>query len=307
MTWRSGTLNSHHHTLATYTWESAAPKAVVLVAHGMAEHAARYDRFARFLSEHGYTTRAHDHRGHGQSISDGDQGYFGAQNGWNLCIDDLHRHTEIIRELYPDLPIILFGHSMGSMMAQEYIIRHGDQLQGAILSGTSGPPDLLARVGTYIAMMERFRIGKRGLSPLLNKLSFDGFNQQFKPCRTDFDWLSRDHAEVDKYIADPLCGFPCTTQLWVDLLCALREMSRRERKAQIPKELALFIFSGAADPVGKNTRGILKLIDTYRDCGLSNIHSIFYPGGRHEMLNETCQEQVHADILTWLDSVVTHR
>lgn len=302
MVWQSGTLNSQNHMLATYTWESASPKAVILIAHGMAEHAARYDRVARFLCEHRYTVRAHDHRGHGQSISDGDQGHLGDEGGWDLCINDLHQHIQTIQELYPDLPIVLFGHSMGSLMTQEYIIRHGDQLQGAILSGTSGPPDLLAKIGVYITALERVRIGKEGRSSLLNKLSFDGFNQRFKPCRTDFDWLSRDHAEVDQYVADPLCGFHCTTQFWLDLLCALREMSRRERKAQIPKNLALFLFSGAVDPVGKNTRGVRKLIETYQDCGLTNIHSIFYPGGRHEMLNETCRDQVHSDILTWLDN-----
>ena len=302
MTWQTGTIDNHNHTLVTYTWENPSPKAVILIAHGMAEHAARYDQVAQFLCEHGYTIRAHDHRGHGQSISNGDQGHFGDQNGWDLCIDDLHRHVQMIREIYPKSPVVLFGHSMGSMMTQEYIIRHGDLLSGAILSGTSGPPDLLARAGTYIALMERLRAGKSGYSPLLNKLSFDGFNKQFKPCRTDFDWLSRDHAEVDKYIADPLCGFGCTNQLWIDLLCAMREMSRRERKAQIPKDIALFIFSGEADPVGKSSRGVRKLIDTYRECEITNIHSIFYPGGRHEMLNETCRDQVYSDILTWLNA-----
>jgi alpha-beta hydrolase superfamily lysophospholipase len=160
--------------------------------------------------------------------------------------------------------------------------------------------DLLAR-------LERLRLGERGKSNLLTGLSFDGFNKAFKPNRTKFDWLSRDQAEVDKYIADPRCGFACSASLWVDLLDTLGENAKPERQALIPKDLPVYVFSGSRDPVGANTKSLVQLLGAYRAAGLTNVKHKFYPEGRHEMLNETNRDEVTRDILAWLDATVRER
>ncbi|MFT3766176.1 MAG: alpha/beta hydrolase [Minicystis sp.] len=152
-----------------------------------------------------------------------------------------------------------------------------------------------------MARAERARLGPRGKSKLLNALSFDDWNKGFKPNRTSFDWLSRDAAEVDKYVADPLCGFLVTTQLWVDLLDGTAEIADPARQAQIPKDLSVFIFAGSEDPVGGKTKGLQQLVAAYQTAGLRDVKHKFYPGGRHEMLNETNRDEVTRDVIAWLD------
>lgn len=288
-----------------YDWRpEGAPKAAVQIAHGLAEHAGRYARLAEALTSAGYAVYAGDHRGHGRTApTPADLGFFAERDGWRKCIDDLAQLHRRIAADHPGLPILLIGHSMGSFMAQQVISERGAELAGAVLSGSGGKPNALASVGRLVARIERWRLGPRGRSALIQSLSFDAFNKPFAPARTRADWLSRDPAEVDKYLADPCCGFAATVQLWIDLLDALGDVTGPARQALIPKRLPLYVISGSRDPVGGNTKGLLQLLGAYRAAGLERVTHRFYPDARHELFNETNRDEVTRDLVAWLDGV----
>ncbi|MFO0758065.1 MAG: alpha/beta hydrolase [Byssovorax sp.] len=260
--------------------EGTAAKAIVHIAHGMAEHGARYARAAEALTRAGYVVYADDHRGHGQTAK-GELGYIAESGGFYRVVKDLALLIAREKKDNPGLPAVLFGHSMGSYYTQAFLIEHGKEIAGAVLSATSGKPSLLASAGRVFARIERLRLGSRGKSTILNKLSFDQFNVPFKPNRTAFDWLSRDPAEVDKYVADPLCGFICTTSLWVDLLDTLGEIADPQRQRHIPSELPVYVFCGTEDPVGERTKSVDQLLGAYRAAGLHKVTHRYYLGGRH--------------------------
>ncbi len=281
------------------------PRAVVQIAHGMAEHSGRYERLAQALTEAGFAVYADDHRGHGQTaLRPADLGHFANHKGWEKTVDDLWHLTLRIALAHPGRPIVLLGHSMGAFLAQDYIARHGDALAGVALSGASGRPPPLIGLGRLIARAERLRHGKRGRSRLLERLSFGGFNKAFAPARTPFDWLSREGDEVDRYIADPLCGFRCTTGFWLDLLAALPRIAGPAHLARVPKDLPVLILAGALDPVGGATKGPRQLVAAYKHQGLQHVEHKFYDGGRHEIFNDTNRLEATADFIAWADRVV---
>jgi alpha-beta hydrolase superfamily lysophospholipase len=209
------------------------------------------------------------------------------------------------RKENPGVPAVIYGHSMGSYLAQALLIEAGAELHAAILSASSGKPNALASAGRIIARAERARLGPRGRSRLLNSLSFEAFNKAFKPNRTAFDWLSRDEAEVDKYVADPLCGFVVCTQLWVDVLDALTEISRPDLQARIPKGLPVYVLTGSDDPVSDRTKSLDQLVGAYRRAGLTRVTYKIYSGGRHEMVNERNRDEVLRDLVTWLNGTLS--
>ena len=285
-----------------YRWlPDDAPRAVFQIAHGLAEHAARYGRLAQALTAHGFAVYAGDHRGHGQTAVAGDHGFFAASDGWRRCVGDLWTLNRRIAANHPGLPIILLGHSMGSFMAQDFVADHSDAIAGLVLSGSNGPPPAIAGVGRMIARIERLRQGARGKSALLQAMMFGEFNKPFKPARTAFDWLSRDPKEVDAYVADPLCGFEFSNQLAVDLLDAIGGLLKPERLARIRRDLPIYIFSGSDDPVGAN---LPALAEAYRKAGLTKVEMRVHPGARHETLNETNRDEVTADLVRWSETVV---
>jgi alpha-beta hydrolase superfamily lysophospholipase len=290
--------------LRCWTPDGAA-KAAVQIAHGLAEHGGRYGRLAHALTAAGYAVYASDHRGHGRTaVTADDLGFFAAREGWTAVIDDLRQVRRRIAGEHPGVPIVLIGHSMGSFLAQQVMSDEGDTYAGVVLSGTGGKPSALAAAGRLIARIERLRLGPRGRSPLLQAFSFSAFNKQFAPARTPFDWLSRDTAEVDKYAADPLCGFPASVQLWIDLLDALGAVTSAARQARIPKRLPIYVIVGSNDPVGANTKSVQQLLDAYRSAGLERVAHRFYDGARHELFNETNRDDVTRDLIQWMDGVV---
>jgi alpha-beta hydrolase superfamily lysophospholipase len=295
--------------LYVYRWlPEGAAKAVVQIAHGLAEHGGRYARLAEALTAAGYAVYADDHRGHGRTARTADDlGFFAERDGWRKCVDDLWQLNRRIASDHPGLPIVLLGHSMGSFLAQQFISEHGDALAGAVLSGSSGKPDALAAAGRLFVRIERLRLGARGRSRTMHQLSFGAFNKSFQPARTPFDWLSRDAAEVDKYAADPRCGFIASTQLWVDMLDALGWIAAPVRQARIPKRLPIYVISGSKDPVGANTRGLQQLLAAYRAQGLERVSHRFYEGARHELFNETNRDEVTRDLTAWLDDAIAER
>jgi alpha-beta hydrolase superfamily lysophospholipase len=277
-----------------------APRLAVQIAHGVAEHSARYERLAFALTSAGFAVYASDHRGHGPRCPPEDLGFFAAQMGWRRCLDDLRTVNRRIHADLPQTPVVFMGHSLGSIMGQQFVAEYGADLAGAVLSGTSGTPAAILPLGRLIARLERWRLGPRGHSALLHKMLFEEFNKPFKPARTDFDWLSRDTVEVDRYIADPFCGFPVTVQLTIDILDALGPIAAKDTAARIPKTLPIYIFSGARDPVSAKLQG---LIDAYRNAGLTRVTTRLYPDARHETLNELNRDEVTADLVAWLENV----
>ncbi len=290
-----------------YAWlpRDAAPRAVVQIAHGMAEHAGRYGRLAAALNEAGFTVYANDHRGHGRSVRQpADLGHLADRDGWTLALADLDRLNTLIRQRHPGLPVVLLGHSMGSFMAQRYMIEHGDRIAAVVLSASNGPIGPLRPIGVQVARLERLRLGRRGRSGLIHSMSFGSFNKGFRPVRTECDWLSRDAAEVDKYVADPLCGFVCSVQTWFDFLNGLGENEKADNLARIPKDLPVYVLAGSDDPVSARTAGLQRLMAAYETAGLRRVEHRFYPGGRHEIFNETNRDEVTADLVAWLDGVL---
>ena len=283
-------------------WEPEnQPKAVLQIVHGMAEHIERYDLFARYLNQNSILVVGADNASHGKSISkDGIRGYFGAEHGWNSLIQDIQSVHSIIKQSYCGLPCILFGHSMGSFLARSYAARHGDDLDGFIFCGTAGKNPALP-VAKLLARSEIRKNGASTPSRLLDKLSFGAYNNAFKPNRTPFDWLSRDEAEVDKYVDDPACGFVFTAAGFRDLFDGLGEVSGPQWARRVPKRPILLI-AGDADPVGANGKGV-KQVEAWLVQSGHRVKCILYPGARHELLNETNREQVSDDVRLFIEGV----
>jgi alpha-beta hydrolase superfamily lysophospholipase len=278
-------------------------KAVVLVAHGMAEHGARYERLAEKLTAAGWEVYAPDHRGHGKTAAtEAELGYFADKEGFRRVVDDLHEIEVLATGEHAGLPVFLLGHSMGSFLSQAYIALYGENLSGCILSGTSGPmaPAMLMGGKAIAAIGCAFK-GRHAKAPLANKMSFGSYNDAFKPNRTEFDWLSRDTAEVDKYVADPLCGYVCTYGFFKDFIEGLAFIHKPETMSRIPKSLPLFLVAGSADPVGAASGSVAKLAGMYRSLGIGDVELKLYKDAHHEIFNETNRDEVMADVLAWLE------
>lgn len=292
-------LHIHH-------WCSKAPpKAAVMLAHGLAEHAGRYARLGEALTAHGYELFALDQRGHGQTAQHGILGHFADQDGWNKVVNDLACLNHHIRQKHPSLPIFLLGHSMGSYISLAYLMQHSCSLQGAVLSGSNYQPARLYRAARLIAHLERWRLGSTGRSRLINFLSFGSFNKAIKSARTQFDWLSRDPVEVDRYVSDPHCGFVATTQLWIDLLGGLEGISNTKQLAQIDPDLPVLIIGGDCDPVSAGQR-LNDLAGALRVAGLQHVELKTYAGARHELLNESNRDEVTRYLIDWLDQALAY-
>ncbi|HET8989237.1 MAG TPA: alpha/beta hydrolase [Humibacillus sp.] len=275
-------------------------KAVVQISHGLAEHSARYARFAQRLTDHGYAVYASDHRGHGRTSSP--RGSFASHDGWQTVIDDLHSVTARARHEQHGVPVFLLGHSMGSFLARGYAAQYGSELDGLVLSGTSGGEGALGKVGVFVASTQARLRGHTHTSGLMNKLSFGQYNNAFKPTRTDFDWLSRDTAEVDKYVNDPDCGFVFSAGGFADLLRGLAHANDDRTVALVPKDLPIHLTSGDKDPVGDSGKGVQRAADQFKRFGVRDVTVTLWPDARHEILNEINRDEVEVEILEWLDA-----
>jgi len=289
-----------------HRWEVRAPRGLVHIVHGMAEHGLRYGRFAAALTAAGFTVWAHDHRGHGRHlVSDGGPqrlGHFGDRDGWQHLIDDASAVSRALKASAAGTPLFLFAHSMGSFVGQALLARHGDAYAGVFLCGSNGPPGALESASVAIARIERRLRGPLTPSRWLQRLVFTTYNREFAPARTTADWLSRDAAEVDAYLADPLCGFPLTTQAWLDFLEGKATLGDPSLLAGVPKGLPVRLIAGGQDPVGEMGAGVRRLFDMYRTAGLTHVSLQLYPGARHELVNETNRDEITTDVLAWMRS-----
>ncbi len=287
------------HEIPVYLWTpDSAPRGVVQVFHGLGEHAGRYARFAGAARDRGLVVWAHDHRGHGPATAE--YGFFAERDGWGAVVTDGHTVAAALRDEYPGAPRALLGHSMGSFIAQAYAARYGQELAALVLSGSALPARAQVVPGRWLARAIALFRGRRAQSALLDTMGFGAFNKPFEPARTEFDWLSRDPDEVDKYVTDELCGGPYTTGLWIDFLGGLAQVGRHDSIRRIPSELPILITGGSDDPVG-GARGMARLSDVYRRCGHERAETRVYAGGRHEMLNETNRDEFTKDVLDWID------
>jgi len=288
---------------ATSWMPDGDPTTVVQIMHGASEHLERYARLADALTDAGYGVYAHDHRGHGRTADR--HGRFGVARpgGWTAMIDDASVVTDLIHENHPEARIVLFGHSMGSFVAQGYMERWGNGLSGVVLSGSSHglegsdellpPPDSIA--------------DPHPDSPSeLFAAMFAGFNEPFtSDDATGFEWLSCDPAEVKKYVDDPWCGagVPLTNGFVADMIHGMVDAWDPEAEAKIPTNVPVLVMSGLQDPVGGFGEGASALATNLAALGVERVTANMYPDGRHEMLNETNRDEVTADLIRWLGNI----
>ena len=291
-------LAADSHEIQVQLWSPDGPaRGLIQIFHGLGEYGGRYERFARAATAQGFAVGAHDHRGHGEHSKT--RGYFAKENGWDLLLSDALLVHERLVTRFPNVPITLLGHSMGSFIAQNFAMNYGDRLDALLLSASTLAPRIESGAGHVLAKLECWRLGDGANSALLDKLGFGDFNKPFLPARTDLDWLSRDEDEVDAYAADSLCGGPYTAGLWRDLTGGLFSIAAEDMVARIPTDLPILISGGGDDPVG-GERGLGKLALRYAQTGHGRLKVKIYPGGRHEMLNESNRDEVTADWLDWI-------
>jgi alpha-beta hydrolase superfamily lysophospholipase len=280
-------------------------RGVVMIEHGIAEHVERYAPFMSFLAENGFAVAADDHLGHGASIErDDDKGFFAESDGWWRVIDDIKTLRDTMKEKYPGVPFVLFGHSMGSFLARTYIIKYPNDFDAAVISGTGQQSPLMVNAGYLMANMLVNKLGARGDGRQLNDIAFGSYNKKIADKRTDFDWLSRDPEQVQKYIDDPLCGFVAKCSLYRDMMAGIKFISDKKNAAGMNKDMPVYFMSGAEDPVGEYGKGVNKAYKMFCDLGMKDVTIRLYPGGRHEMLNETNAADVRMDILNWINEKI---
>ncbi|HBF3670419.1 TPA: alpha/beta hydrolase, partial [Clostridioides difficile] len=291
----------------TYKWEDEnikKPKAVIQIAHGMAETAQRYETFAKVLTKNGYIVYINDHRGHGKTAKIIENvGHLAEKEGFRCLVEDMYTLTNIIKKENEDLPIYLFGHSMGSFASQRYIMDYSNNLSGLILCGSNGKQGIILNLAHLIINREIKKYGRRSKSNKINDLIFGGEIIRRNE-KTKFDWLSRDKEQVEKYINDPFCGVVCSCGFFYDLVQGLKEIEDKENLKKVPLDIPIYIISGDKDPIGKNGKGVLRLRDRYIKLGVKDVTCKLYKDGRHELLNEINREEVFEDIICWLNNKI---
>ena len=276
-------------------------RAIVQLSHGMVEFIDRYKPLAEDLAGRGILVTGHDHLGHGGSIrTKDDYGYFAQPDGNRAVLDDLHAMTTLTKQLYPGVPYFLLGHSMGSFYARQYLCEYGAELDGAILMGTGYQPKALVTLARTVCRVLAVFFGWQHRSKLVRDLSFLGYNKGLEG-RTPHDWLNRDPAEVDKYRADERCMFTFTLNAYYSMFTGILRLYDPDFLNRMPKDLPLLFLAGDADPVGEQSKGVQRAIDSLKAVGVQNITQKFYPGARHELLVEINRQEVFADIGNWLD------
>jgi len=292
---------SDGHQMPIYAWlPEKEPICILHINHGMSEYGERYNTIAKLLVARNVAVYAHDHRAHGNAVATINDLGIADKNWFYQQIKDIRLVTQYLRKTYPIKKVFLLGHSMGSFILQRLFQLHGNELDGLILSASNGKPDPLLPFGIALAWVQMKLMPHRYRSQLIDKLSFQQFNKAFAPNRTDHDWLSRDTNEVDKYVADPLCGFVCNATFFHYFFKGIRDAFKPDNIKTIPKEIPVYAFAGDKDPVGFAGKGFLQLIDKWKAARVKDITYKLYPNGRHEMLNDINRQEVIEDLVHWL-------
>lgn len=289
-------------------WMPDDPDSVVCVlqiVHGMAEYVGRYEEFAKFLTDRGFVVTGEDHMGHGKSVGKvGKNGYFCEQDPATVLVRDGHRLKKATQALYPQVPYVIMGHSMGSFITRNYMFRYGTGISAAVIMGTGMPSLTALNLSKAVAVVQRFFCGSDHVSKLLDKLVFGNYNKKIDNARTPFDWLSRDEERVDRYMADSMCGFVFTVNGFSTLFELISRLHNRQNLDRIPKSLPVYMVSGTGDPVGGYGKGVEKAYESLKEAGLENVELKLYEDARHELLNETNRDEIMQGIYEWLERTV---
>ena len=287
-------------------WEpdGGRPVAVVQLVHGMAEYLDRYDEFARFLNSRGIAVFGHDHAGHGQSLDERGTGTFAVKQGYVTALKDVHKVMRWGRSHFGALPFFLMGHSMGSFFARRLMTMYGDEMDGVVLSGTGFHTGAVVRAGRTLSALECRLKGRYYRSPLLTQMAVGAFDKPFAKEGVKNAWLSVNRDNVERYNADPLCGFAFTAGAYEDFFRILQDLTSRKDFDAIPKSLPVLLVSGAQDPVGDMGKGVIKVEQSLQKAGLRDVSMRLYEHDRHEILNEDDRAQVMEDIAVWLEGCI---
>lgn len=279
---------------------AGSPAGKLAIIHGMAEHRGRYEDFSKKLVSEGYSVYTYDQTGHGETAleNDGQLGHVPLSTGWKGLVNDANTFLESVVSGNSEVSLYLFGHSMGSFVARSLITRHGDKVDGAILSGTGRVSKAVLRVLKPVAKLEKWIRGELSSSYLMEKILFSSHNSEFEPADTPFDWLSRDEDVVENYLKDELSGFSCTTGFYEVFIDGMKELAGSDETDKIRKDLPILFISGQKDPVGGED--VLQLAEEYARAGLKKVESKVYPDARHELLNEINRDEVIKDVVDWL-------
>lgn len=284
-----------------YTPDNGEVRGIFQIVHGMAEYVERYEDIAEYMTDRGFVVTGDDHLGHGKSVPEGGTyGYFCEQDPATVVVRDVHRLKKMTQELYPGVPYILLGHSMGSFIARNYICRYGSGITAAVIMGTGMQPKALIGVSKFLVGFQKTFLGDKHPAKFINGLAFGSYNKRIAKPRTEFDWLSVNEANVDKYIDDPLCGRLFTVNGFRTLFELISRLLNRKNLEGVPKDLPIFFVAGAEDPVGDYGKGVEQARDSLAAVGVKDISLKLYPGDRHEILNEDDRDTVKEDIYNWI-------
>ena len=292
---------SDNHELYFEVYVPKNPTAHVHIIHGMAEHIARYEEFIMYLTKQGFIVSGHDQRGHGRTAErNGKEGYFAAQNGFNRVVEDVSEVISAVQQQINELPLIVFGHSMGSFVGRRYIQLHSESVSRAVFSGTGGNPGVAGKLGIFLALANGKFNGSDEKSKAIGSLVFSPFQKDFKEESSSFAWLSRDAMEVAKYEADPMSGFVSTNQFFADLLTGMLLISKTEEIDKIRNDLPILLISGSEDPVGHKGRDLFVAAEQYKKAGIQDIQVYLAEYARHELLHEVDKLLYFNVIAEWM-------
>ena len=288
-----------------YKWDALDPNAirgVVQIAHGIGEHAGRYDTIAHRLQKEGFIAYANDHRAHGKTAEIKRLfGYYEGDDYFEDAVADMHSLAQLMRTEHPSAKFILFGHSMGSLLSRKFVLHYGNEIDALILSGTANFIKGLGHFGFSSSKVVSLLRGRQRSNETLRAVFFDEFNKKFKPNRTKLDWISSDEAAVDDFEADPYRIENFSIGVFADILSNSKKLNNSEAFIKTPNELPILMFSGDEDPVGEMGKGVSKVAQNFKQNGNHKLTFNLYKGGRHEMLNEKNRKEVEEDIITWLN------
>lgn len=290
-----------------YRYMPASPPArgILLINHGLSEHSGRYKAFAQAMSIAGFHVYAHDHRGHGETVAPGAQlGMFGRHDGLKKVIADVEAMRDFASDAHPSLPVVLFGHSMGGLIALRAATTYPKRFDALAVWNSNFHAGIAGQIARIVLKIERALKGSDVPSLIMARSTFEAWGKSVPGHRTLFDWLSRDAAEVDRYIADPLCGFPPSVSLWLDILELTLNTTTKTRLAGLPKNLPIHLVGGGQDPATDKAAATRWLADHLRQSGLGNVTLQIYQDMRHETLNEIGREQAIKDFTAWIQKAI---
>ncbi len=291
-----------------YSAKGEKPVAILQIAHGMTEHMARYDDFAKFMVQNGYAVCGNDHLGHGATSGNNTErdGFFADENGADCVIADMKKMNELAREQFADVPLILLGHSMGSFFARVYAATHKNTLDALIISGTSGA-NPIGKIGLALAKIIGKIKGKYHRSKLLDSMTHMGYFKKISEPKTQYDWLTRDEEIVKAYAKDNKCTFIFTANGFEVLVEILMRANDAKCAQGFNKDMPVYLISGEDDPVGMYGKGVRQVFEATKAAGVKDVEINLYKDCRHELLNETCRKDVYDDVLNWCNNKIIGR